>query len=246
MRPYTRYPPTFDQDGGRGEGSDGSSGNDFSYPKKESIGEGTASEGSQRQLSKSCETGLDIYLAQSAFTTSRVRRAVTLLVLRNMGEEEKEEEEEEQRRRAEENRDDRRERREEREEEDLELTAERVFTLHRITFLDSFTSESPHIRGGAMTCRTVGREISFLLLPYGYRISTRPHLLYHIGNPVEGCYSTRLTFSRGGMSPGEIFHREEEEEENDEKGVGGGEEEEGEGGGMGDFGFLPERSAKGR
>lgn len=48
------------------------------------------------------------------------------------------------------------------------------------------------------------------------------------------------------MSPGEIFHREEEEEENDEKGVGGGEEEEGEGGGMGDFGFLPERSAKGR
>nr|KAF7423394.1 hypothetical protein H0235_008677 [Vespula pensylvanica] len=197
MRPYTRYPPTFDQDSGRGESSDGSSGNeddndddddddddrwsDFSYPKKESIGEGTASEGSQRQLSKSCETGLDIYLAQSAFTTSRVRRAVTLLVLRNMGdvlpckeknlvryalkllpvlfvilreEEEKEEEEEEQRRRAEENRDDRRERREEREEEDLELTAERVFTLHRITFLDSFTSESPHIRGGAMTCRT--------------------------------------------------------------------------------------------
>ncbi|KAL2722563.1 hypothetical protein V1478_009426 [Vespula squamosa] len=79
MRPYTRYPPTFDQDGDRGEGSNGSSGNDFSYPKKESIGEGTASEGSQRQLSKSCETGLDIYLAQSAFTTSRVRRAVTPL-----------------------------------------------------------------------------------------------------------------------------------------------------------------------
>lgn len=45
--------------------------------------EGTASEGSQRQLSKSCETGLDVYLlAQSAFISTRVTRAVCYLPCR--------------------------------------------------------------------------------------------------------------------------------------------------------------------
>lgn len=50
-------------------------------PDKEiARGEGTASEGSQRQLSKSCETGLDVYLlAQSAFISARVTRAVCYL-----------------------------------------------------------------------------------------------------------------------------------------------------------------------
>lgn len=45
--------------------------------------EGTASEGSQRQLSKSCETGLDVYLlAQSAFISTRITRAVCYLPCR--------------------------------------------------------------------------------------------------------------------------------------------------------------------
>lgn len=50
-------------------------------PTRKSRGEGTASEGSQRQLSKSCETGLDVYLlAQSAFISARVTRAVRYLL----------------------------------------------------------------------------------------------------------------------------------------------------------------------
>jgi len=54
-------------------------------PDKEiARGEGTASEGSQRQLSKSCETGLDVYLlAQSAFISARVTRAVCYLPRRD-------------------------------------------------------------------------------------------------------------------------------------------------------------------
>ena len=51
-----------------------------SSDKEIARGEGTASEGSQRQLSKSCETGLDVYLlAQSAFISARVTRAVCYL-----------------------------------------------------------------------------------------------------------------------------------------------------------------------